>query len=213
MVLASITIFLGSAVALVQTDIKRRLAYSSIDRWICVAGNQPPDLNGLTGTIFHILAHALMKSALFMCAGAIIFKTGKREISELSGIGYEMPITLSVFTVASLSMIGIPPFNGFISKLVLSLGALDAGKAGFVVLLIVSSLLNGIYFLPIVINGFLGVKKEQRIWPKPFAELKASMWIPLVILAVLCGIFSVLPVNYPLGWAEAAARMLTGAVK
>ncbi|HOC06108.1 MAG: complex I subunit 5 family protein [Bacillota bacterium] len=214
MVLASITIFLGSAVALVQTDIKRRLAYSSIGQMgYVLLGISLLTLNGLTGTIFHILAHALMKSALFMCAGAIIFKTGKREISELSGIGYEMPITLSVFTVASLSMIGIPPFNGFISKLVLSLGALDAGKAGFVVLLIVSSLLNGIYFLPIVINGFLGVKKEQRIWPKPFAELKASMWIPLVILAVLCGIFSVLPVNYPLGWAEAAARMLTGAVK
>lgn len=214
LVMAGITIFLGSAVAIVQTDIKRRLAYSSIGQMgYVLLGISLLTLNGLTGTIFHIFAHALMKSALFLCAGAIIFKTGKREINEFSGIGYEMPITLTVFTVASLSMIGIPPFNGFISKLILSLGALDAGKSGFVVLLILSSLMNGIYFLPIIINAFLGVSKEKRVWSKPFAELKAGMWVPLVILALACGIFSFFPSNYPLGWAEAAARLLIGAIK
>lgn len=213
LVLAGITIFLGSAVAIAQTDIKRRLAYSSIGQMgYVLLGLTLLNENGLFGTTFHIFSHALMKSTLFLCAGAIIYKTGKRKISDLAGIGYEMPVTITCFTIAALAMIGIPPLNGFVSKLVLSMGALDAGKPGFVFLLILSSLMNGIYYLPIIISAFFGVEKEKRVWGKPFAELKVSMWMPIVLLALGCVIFGLFPVkiNLPLGWAEAAAKMLMG---
>jgi len=211
LVLAAITIFLGSAVAIAQTDIKRRLAYSSIGQMgYVLLGITLLTENGLVGTSFHIFSHALMKSTLFLAAGAIIFKTGKRKISDMAGIGYEMPITLACFTLAALAMIGIPPLNGFISKLVLSMGALDAQKPGFVFLLILSSLMNGIYYLPIVISAFFGVEKEKRVWGRPFAELKFSMWMPMALLAVACLVFGLFPVNLPLSWAESAAKILLG---
>jgi len=201
-------------VAIAQTDIKRRLAYSSIGQMgYVLLGLSLLNVNGLTGTIFHIFSHALMKSTLFLCAGAMIYKTGKRQIREFAGIGFQMPITIGCFTVAALAMIGIPPFNGFISKLVLSIGALDAGKPGFVFLLVLSSLMNGIYYLPIIINAFLGVEKEKRVWAKPFTELKAGMWVPIVLLALGCLIFGLFPINYPLAWAESAANLLMGVVK
>lgn len=211
LVLAAITIFLGSAVAIAQTDIKRRLAYSSIGQMgYVLLGIALLTENGLIGGIFHIFSHALMKSTLFLAAGAIIYKTGKRRISDLGGIGYEMPITLTCFTVAALAMIGIPPLNGFISKLVLSMGALDAGKPGFVFLLILSSLMNGIYYLPIIISAFFGVAEEKRVWGRPFTELNFSMLIPMVILSVGCLIFGLFPGNSPLGWAETIARAIMG---
>jgi len=214
LVLAAITIFLGSAVAIAQTDIKRRLAYSSIGQMgYVLLGLTLLNENGLVGTIFHIFSHALMKSTLFLCAGAIIYKTGKRKISDMAGIGYEMPITLACFTIASLAMIGIPPLNGFISKLILSMGALDAGKPGFVFLLILSSLMNGIYYLPIIISAFFGVEKEKRVWGRPFAELKLSMWVPIALLALACIVFGLFPVNLPLNWAETAAKFLLGATQ
>ncbi|MDD4657548.1 MAG: NADH-quinone oxidoreductase subunit M [Eubacteriales bacterium] len=212
--LAGITIFLGSAVAIAQTDIKRRLAYSSIGQMgYVLLGLALLNVNGLTGTIFHIFSHGLMKSTLFLSAGAMIYKTGKRQISEFAGIGYKMPITMGCFTLAALAMIGIPPLNGFISKLILSMGALDAGKPGFVFLLVLSSLMNGIYYLPIIINAFLGVEKEKRVWAKPFTELKWSMWAPIVLLALGCLIFGLFPLNYPLDWAKAAANLLLGVSK
>jgi len=211
LVLAAITIFLGSAVAIAQTDIKRRLAYSSIGQMgYVLLGIGLLTETGLVGTGFHIFSHALMKSTLFLCAGAIIYKTGKRKISDLAGIGYEMPITIGCFTLAALAMIGIPPLNGFISKLVLSMGALEAGKPWFVFLLILSSLMNGIYYLPIIISAFFGVEKEKRVWGRAFSELKFSMWMPICLLAIACLVFGLFPGNLPLMWAETAAKTLMG---
>src|SRR5690606_7241212 len=169
--------FLGSAVAIAQTDIKRRLAYSSIGQMgYVLLGIALLTENGLTGTTFHIFSHAMMKSTLFLAAGAIIFKTGTRKIKEMAGLGFKMPVTLGCLTLAALAMIGIPPLNGVISKLILSMGALDAGKPAVVFLLILSSLMNGIYYLPIIISAFFGVKKEERTWSRAFSELKPSMW-------------------------------------
>lgn len=152
---AAVTIILGSAVAITQMDIKRRLAYSSIGQMgYILLGMSLLSERALTGDIFHIFAHAIMKSCLFLCAGAIIKKTGKRDIREFGGLGQRMPVTMACFTVAALTMIGIPPLNGFISKWELSLGAFEAGKPFYAVLLIVSSLMNAVYYLPIVITAF-----------------------------------------------------------
>ncbi len=214
LVLATITIFLGSAVAIAQPDIKRRLAYSSIGQMgYILLGIGLLTVTGLQGGIFHIFSHAVMKSTLFFAAGAIIYKTGKRRVAEMKGIGYQLPVTLACFSIASFAMIGIPPLNGFISKLLLSMGSLDAGMPFFVVLLIVSSLMNGIYYLPIVINAYFGAKPDEEKmggWRRLFTELKPSMLIPICLLALACLIFGLFPGNFPLKWAEIIATMLIG---
>lgn len=212
LVLATITVFLGSAVAIAQTDIKRRLAYSSISQMgYVLLGIGLLTATGLQGGLFHIFSHAMMKSTLFLAAGAIIFKTGKRKISELSGIGYQLPVTMVCFSIAALAMIGIPPLNGFISKLFICMGALDAGMPFFVVLLIISSLMNGIYYLPIIISAFFGVKEEAASgWKKLFTELRLTMLLPICILTIACVVFGLFPGNFPLKWAGIVAKMLLG---
>lgn len=120
---------MGSVFALGQTDIKRRLAYSSVAQvgYLLLGMSAFSEL-GVSATMFHITTHALMKSALFLCAVAVIYQTGKRGIKDFERIGYKMPITMLVFTIGSLSMVGIPMFNGFISKWNLAMASVQGGK-------------------------------------------------------------------------------------
>jgi multicomponent Na+:H+ antiporter subunit D len=155
LILAGITILLGSAMALLQDDLKRRLAYSSIAQiGYIILGLFLLSQQGLVGGLYHLFTHVFMKSLLFLCAGAIIVQTGIRNISQMKGIGLKMPLTMVFFTIASLTMVGIPPFNGFISKWQLSLASLEVGQPIFVAILIASSLLNAAYYFPIVITAF-----------------------------------------------------------
>lgn len=197
-VLAVITILLGSAVALTQDDIKRRLAYSSIGQMgYILLGLSILNDNALTGAMFHIFSHAIMKSCLFLAAGAIIWKTGKRKISEMGGIGREMPITMFCFSVAALAMIGIPPLNGFLSKWTLGLGALDASMTIYALVLLISSLLNALYYLPIIVPAFFeipgGPKHEDTF--SSLQDATPRMLAPLVILSAFTLIFGLMPGN------------------
>lgn len=214
LVLAGITIFLGSAVAIAQTDLKRRLAYSSVGQMgYVLLGIALLNENALVGGIFHIFSHAIMKSTLFMAAGIIILKTGKRKISDLKGIGKEMPITMGCFTLAALAMIGIPPLNGYISKIFLSMGALESGQSVYVLLLILSSLMNGVYYLPIIVAAFFGKEEGDHTETKycpPFKEASSVMLIPILILAFSTVIFGLMPSNFALELSELAAKMLLG---
>ncbi|MFO8059099.1 MAG: proton-conducting transporter membrane subunit [Bacillota bacterium] len=211
LVIAGVTIFLGSALAIIQMDLKRRLAYSSISQMgYILLGTALLNESGLIGSVYHIFSHAMMKSTLFLAAGAIIFKTGKRDIRELKGIGFEMPITMGCFTIAALAMIGIPPLNGFVSKTFLSLGALDAGQFFYAFLLIVSSLMNGVYYLPIIIAAFFGERPEvARARKKSFLyELAPSMMVPMMLLAAGIFLSGLMPDNFILELSRAAARFL-----
>lgn len=155
LVTSVITILLGSALALLQDDLKRRLAYSSIAQvGYILLGIAFLTERGLTGSLYHIFTHAFMKALLFLCAGAIIVQTGKRKISEMQGIGLQMPLTMIFFSVASLSMVGIPPFNGFISKWQLCMAALEIKQPFYVGILMISSLLNAAYYFPVIITAF-----------------------------------------------------------
>ncbi|MGM0652082.1 MAG: complex I subunit 5 family protein [Bacillota bacterium] len=163
LVVAAITILLGSAMALLQDDLKRRLAYSSIAQiGYILLGLFLLNEQGLSGGLYHIFTHAFMKGLLFLCAGAIVVQTGMRNISQMKGIGLKMPFTMVFFAIASLTMVGIPPFNGFISKWQLSLASLEAGKPIFVAILIVSSLLNAAYYFPVVITAFFASGNEDE---------------------------------------------------
>ncbi len=227
LVLATITILLGSALALLQDDLKKRLAYSSIAQiGYIVLGIALLSERAFAGALYHIFSHAFMKGCLFLIAGALIVKAGERRISYLGGVGKKMPITMIAFTICSLSMVGIPPFNGFISKWQLSLGALDIGQPFFVGLLIVSSLLNSAYYFPIVVTAFFGSPKEEQeeaastITPehgpslhleKPgfkLSEAPLSMLVPIAILAVGCVLFVLMPQNWPLDLAKVVVQEL-----
>ncbi|MEW6082691.1 MAG: proton-conducting transporter membrane subunit [Bacillota bacterium] len=202
-----VTILVGSAAAIAQVGIKRRLAYSTVTQLGYVlmgVGLLSPV--ALVGAIYHIFTHCFMKGCLFMCAGSMIHTAKKRRIPDLAGIGLEMPVTMTGFTIAALTMVGVPPLNAFVSKWQLSLGALDKGAPLLVAVLLVSSIMNAAYYFPIVISAFFGKPGSRFVW-------KDSPWImlvPLLILAVGCIVFTLAPVNWPLVLAERAARCVMG---
>ncbi|RLA86458.1 MAG: monovalent cation/H+ antiporter subunit D family protein [Deltaproteobacteria bacterium] len=178
----SITIILASVIALTKDDLKERLAYSTISQLsYIVLGVALLSTMGITGGIFHIVGHALGKITLFFCAGAIYVAHHKKRISELSGIGYAMPFTMGAFALASLSMIGIPPVGGFVSKWFLVHGAMDVREMGIVIVLLVSALLNAGYFAPITFRAFFeGTERTFRLREAPL-----WMVIPLCATALL----------------------------
>jgi len=184
---------MGSVFAIGQKDIKRMLAYSSVAQiGYIILGIGLATESGLAVSLFHVVTHALMKSALFLSAGAVIYQTGKRNVNELNGIGYQMPITMSVFTVGALGMIGIPGINGFMSKWYLSFAVLEAGRPLILLAILMSSFLNAVYYLPIIINAFLRESVERKnIMVRD--EIPKSMLIPMVIIAGLCVLFGFFP--------------------
>ncbi|HSW67991.1 MAG TPA: monovalent cation/H+ antiporter subunit D family protein [Bacteroidales bacterium] len=211
-VLAVITIFLGSAVALTQDDIKRRLAYSSIGQMgYILLGLSIMNENAVTGAIFHMYTHAFMKSALFLAAGAVIWKTGIRNVSDMGGIGRRMPITMVCFSIAALALIGIPPLSGFVSKWVLVLGSLDAHITIYALVLLVSSMLNALYYLPIIVPAFFKeTSQDSNDTPFDIQEVPPRMLAPIIILALSAFLFGLLPTNVFYDLSRATAIFLLG---
>lgn len=208
-VLSSVTMVLGSGVAILEDDLKRRLAYSSIGQiGYILMGIGLLTRDGLEGSIFHIFGHALAKACLFLCAGIIAYTTGIKSVSSLRGIGKRLPLTMGAFTMAALSMIGIPPFNGFVSKWLLSKGALQAGQPLLVVLLMACSMMACIYSLPIVISAFFGQPDDIMAVTNHTRQLEAplAMLVPVVVLALGSLFFSVVPSSLPLVLSELWAR-------
>ncbi len=145
-----------------------------------------------------------MKSMLFLAAGAIIYSTGIRNIRDMKGIGNKMPLTMTVFSVGALAMIGIPFTNGFISKWYPVIGAVDAGSLIYVVVILISSLLNGVYYLPIVIDAFFG---ERDGPPLKTRKLPLQMTLPLAILGAATIVKGIFP-KIMLGLADKAVLFL-----
>jgi len=183
MVLGAVGMLAGSIMAILQKDLKRMIAYSSVAQiGYIFFGIGLGNVLGLIAAIFHIISHALTKSALFLVAGNIIHETHSREISSFKGIGIEMPITMGIYTACSLSMVGIPLFIGFNSKWNFALAIIDSNKILFIAVLVASSVLNAVYYLPIIVNGFFG---EENVKDKVFSskEKPVSVLLPELILA------------------------------
>ncbi|SET06686.1 multisubunit sodium/proton antiporter, MrpD subunit [Natronincola peptidivorans] len=190
---AALSMIMGSIFAIGQKDIKRLLAYSSVAQiGYIFLGLGLATAQGFSAALFHIISHALMKTGLFLSAGAIIYNKGKRDIRELDGIGYEMPITMGVFTISVLGMIGIPGINGFMSKIYLSFAVLAADKPFFLFVILASSFLNAIYYLPIVIAAFLKESKERKNI-MVLDAIPKSMIFPMVVIGVSCVIMGLFP--------------------
>ena len=152
---ASVTIVIGSLLAMRQDDLKRRLAYSTVSQIsYIVLGTALLSPLATTGALVHLIHQGIMKITLFFCAGNLAETLELHKVSQLRGVGRRMPVTMGLFTIAAFGMIGIPPMAGFVSKWYLLLGGIQAGRLWVVALLVLSSLLNAVYFLPIVYTAW-----------------------------------------------------------
>jgi multicomponent Na+:H+ antiporter subunit D len=178
---AAFTVLAASLVALRQDNLKRRLAYSTISQLgYIVLGVALATGWGIVGAGLQIAMHAMAKITLFFCAGAIHTAAHKDHVSELGGLGRAMPLTYTFFLIGACSVIGLPLFGGFWAKWYLVLGAVDAGHLGVVAVLMISSLLNVAYLLPIPFRAFFAAPAEGS----EETGLKEAPWPLLVAMGV-----------------------------
>lgn len=184
---ACVTIVYGSLRALYQTDLKRRLAFSTVSQIsYIVLGTAILGPIATTGGLVHLVHQGLMKITLFFCAGNLAETLGIHKVSDLSGVGRRMPVTMAAFTVAALGMIGVPPVSGFVSKWYLGVGAAQSHEPWVLLVLATSSLLNAAYFLPIIRAAWFG--ESTAVWPRREAaswETSGAMLLPTVATACL----------------------------
>jgi multicomponent Na+:H+ antiporter subunit D len=208
-VLASATILIASLIALTQDGLKRRLAFSTVSQLsYIVLGAALLSPKGLLGGMIHIAMHAFGKITLFFCAGAIFVATGTKNISQMVGIGKRMPLTMGAFLVGSLSVIGLPPCGGFISKWQLILGTLQANQRVLLFVLLSSSLLNAAYFLPIVYKAFF-CSTQESMFESKVDEAPPWCLVPLMLTAIGSIILFFYPQPF-LSLAKMAVSNITG---
>ena len=213
-VLALITVFTGSMMALGEKLIKKRLAYSTVSQVSYVLfGLMLLNEAGFGGALLQLVFHMLAKNALFLWAGAVIHETGFTRMDQLRGMGRRMPGTMWGFAIASLSLIGIPPTGGFVSKWFLASGALGfenwgMGLAG-VIVLIISAILTAGYLLPVVAAAFFP-GREAYFTPVDKHEPGIGMLAPIFILAILTILLGVFPGIITDAAAPAAALLFGG---
>ena len=185
--MAGVTIIAASITALYSDNLKRLLAYSTISQlsYVIIAAAILAPLSVL-GAVLHIATHAFGKITLFFAAGSIYTATKKTEISQMDGIGRRMPWTMAAFAIGSLSMIGVPPTAGFISKWYILQGALETGSWFSVSVIVVSTLLNAAYLLPIVYAAFFrtGTDHDHAIKEAPLPILLALGFTALGTIAI-----------------------------
>ena len=195
--LALVTVFMGSMLAFGEPVLKKRLAYSTVSQLSYILfGLALMEGEAMTGAFLHVAAHAFIKVALFLCASAIIYRTGCTRVEELRGIGRGMPVTLWCYTIVSLGLIGIPPMSGFISKWSLATGSLASGIPVFSwlgpVVLLVSALLTAGYLLPVTMKGFFpgeGYDASRFAGKEP----PFLMIVPLLVFVALTVLIGLLP--------------------
>lgn len=199
-VFAALTMTYGNFAALLQKDIKRLLAYSSIAQmgYILFAISTTTSY-GLTAGLMHTMNHALMKGLLFLCAGAFIYRAGTRNLDELKGIGHRMPLTAVIFTVAALSISGVPPLNGFVSEFMIVYAGVNAGMLAFTVVMLINILLGFAYYLRLI---------KIIVWSTPTENVKkvkrapTLMLLPMALMALSCIIIGL----YPAPFIEMASK-------
>jgi len=200
--IAATAIIIGSILAITQLNLKRMLAYSSVAHMgyivlamgLSISATSYP-WGGLTPALMHILNHALMKGCLFLVAGMFIYKADLWYVTYFRGLGRKMPYTCAAFVIAAISMIGVPPSVGFVSKLYIILASLEAKKFVFVAIMLLSSLLNLIYFWRVI--EMMYMKREEGAGNSHASysykdEIPLSMLVPIWILSSLCIIMGIL---------------------
>ncbi len=212
---AAFTILYGSVRALAQSNLKRLLAYSTVSQLSFIAlGITLGSPLAAVGGIVHLVHQGMMKITLFFAAGNLAETLGIHEIRDMRGVGRRMPWTMAAFTLCAFGMIGVPPTAGFITKWTIGLGAMDAGATWAVWLLVASSVLNALYFLPILYSAWFEAPPEswpaERIFPR--AETSLVLLLPTLFTAAVAlavGLFASAPFS-PLEWARLVATRQYG---
>lgn len=200
--LSLLTVFMGSMLAYKEPVLKKRLAYSTVSQVsYMLFGLSLLQPTAFVGALSHVVFHSLIKHALFLFAGAVIFTTGWTKAEQMRGIGRVMPVSLTCYTLVSLALIGIPPASGFISKWYLATGSLASGTGAWTwigpVVLLISALLTAGYLLPITIQGFFPgidfddgeLKRRNLVGREPLFR----MLVPMLILAAGAILFGCFP--------------------
>lgn len=187
------TMLLGVSLAMVQDDLKRLLAYSSVSQMgYVLAGIALGTYLGAFGGLYHLLNHALIKALLFMAVGAVIYATGIRRVSQLGGLSKQMPITGLCFVVGALAIAGFPPFNGFMSKLTIYLALADSGLWWAVGIAVLTSLLTMVALVRPAYRVFWGARADGPL-AEDVHEVPATLWAPMLALAAACLVLGVAP--------------------
>ncbi len=206
LLISTFAIMIGAIGAFFQDNIKSILAYSTISQMgYILMGVGLGTHYGMIGSLLHIINHVIMKAALFLCAGNLIYQSGTQSLKELQGIGKKFPGTIGAFMIAGISIIGFPPTAGFMSKWYLCLGAMEAGKPFFSFVILAASILSAIYYIKMFNQLYFSpVKSEIKInYDKIPNSMTFTVWV-LAILCVLLGLF----VNIPLLWVEKAVAQI-----
>lgn len=202
LIVVALSILLASLTAMTKDNLKARLAYSTISQLGYITlGAVLASSAGFIGGAMHIVMHAFAKITLFFAAGAILVAAHKTEISELDGLGRRMPFTFAAFTIGSLSIIGLPPFGGMWSKWYLALGTLETGEYLLLATLMLSSLLNIAYLLPIPLRAFIRKPADNSPGLK---EAPINCLIAMTVTSVMC----VMLFFYPEPWYLLASMAL-----
>ena len=196
MVLGTLSMVVGVFLAIAQWDFKRLLAYHSISQIgyvmlgigvggavIAKGGNQAVAALAIVGGLYHLVNHAVFKSLLFLTAGAVEYTTGTRQLQEMGGLRQRMPVTAGTSLVASMSIAGVPPFNGFVSKFVIILACVLARYYGYAAWAVFVSIMTLASFMKVQKYAFFGTLGER--W-KALREVPFAMGLSMVLLAVLC---------------------------
>jgi multicomponent Na+:H+ antiporter subunit D len=211
MYLGVISMVVAAFLALGQTDIKRMLAYSSISQvGYIVLGIGLGTPLGILGGLFHLFNHALAKSLLFLTSGSLQMSTGTRNLDEMGGLGKRMPVTAGTNLIGSLSIAGVPPFNGFWSKLIIIVALVQARQWAFAVIAVLASVLTLWYYLIIQRKAFFGKLNERwaTVREAPFWMTASTVFLGLLCIAT--GIFFAATVN---AWIRPAAEPLVKGVQ
>lgn len=205
--LALVGIVVASLAAIFQTDIKRMLAYSSVAQiGYMMLGIGLMSVTGLTATLVHLFNHALMKGALFLVMGCVVYRMGSANLTDMRGLGRQMPFTMAAFVLAGLSLIGVPLTVGFISKWYLVLAAIERGWWPVAVLVLLASLLAVIYIWRVVEVAYFQKPAAEDV---PAVEAPLSMLIPMWVLVGATLYFGVSS-SFTSGVARRGAELLVG---
>ena len=216
LVKGKLPILLASLIAITKDNLKARLAYSTVSQLsYIVLGALIATEVSILGASMHIAMHAFAKITLFFAAGAILVAAHKTDVSQMHGLGRAMPITFTAFTLASLSIIGLPPFGGMWSKWYLALGTVETEQYILLAVLMISSLLNIFYLLPVAIRAFFckpKAGKPQVANPQAagqYTEIKEAPK-PMLLALSVTALVSIALFFYPDPFYELAAGAAKG---
>ncbi|MFH1328716.1 MAG: proton-conducting transporter membrane subunit [Candidatus Bathyarchaeota archaeon] len=208
----ALSMIAGILLALAQDDLKRMIAYSTIScMGYVILGLGLGTSSGILGGLFYLVSHALFKALLFLCAGAVIYRVGTRKISEMGGLFRSMPVTAVLFLIGTFSIAGFPPFNGFVSKLIIYFAVIDAGYPVLAIIAIIVSVLTAATFLRAAHGIFFGEIPKRLTNPTNIKEAPLVLLGPMIVLAALCILFGIQP-EILTGLLKLSANSLLGLV-